>query len=206
MRRVTVVLAVLFAVFSFTSIAIAQEAEDAAGEEAAVSDEGLTMEELRDSLVEAFEARDIEAMLEHLHPSIVVTWQNADVTRGHNEVRAYFEKMLTGPNSIVVDAKGDPEIDSRKDYGAHIISFGHMNDELTLRGEKEPLKFDSRFSSLVVRHEGEAKLAGLHLSLNAFENPVMEYALAEVKKYTLFGGIGVLLLGFVLGYLVRGGK
>ena len=198
---------VFIAVLGMSTESFAQEPQVLSAE--ASVDAPPTQEELvelRNALVKAFESRNIDEMLTHVHPEIVVTWQNADVTRGHDEVRAYFNKMLSGPQSVVVAAKGNPEIESRKAFGNHIVSFGHMNDELTLRGESEPLRFDSRFSSLIVRHEGKVKLAGLHLSLNAFDNPVNKFAMDALKRYGVLGGLGILVVGFLLGFLMRGGR
>jgi ketosteroid isomerase-like protein len=160
--------------------------------------------ELRNALVEAFENRDLAGLLENVHPAIVVTWQNAEITRGHEEVKKYYEKMMLGPNSIVTDVKGKPEVDARKIYGDHVISFGHMNDIFTLRGEKEPLAFDSRFSALLERHDGKLKLAGLHLSVNAFDNPIVDHLSSKIASYAILGGFSVFGFGFMIGWLMRG--
>lgn len=196
---------VLAALFVFTALyaappaaAFAQEAESPA----APSLEELR--ELRDALLEDFQNNDFDALLEHVHPDAVVTWQNGEVSRGHDEVKAYHERMTQGPNSIVVAVKGNPVVESRKVFDNHVISFGHMNDEFQLRGQDEPLKLDSRFSAWVVRHEGALKLAGLHLSVDAFENPVNEALMSSLKSYAIGGAIVLLAGGFLLGWLIRG--
>ncbi len=56
---------------------------------------------MRDDLLDAVNKRDIDRVLRHLHPDVVVTWQNAEVSRKPDGVRAYLSRMLEGPNSIV---------------------------------------------------------------------------------------------------------
>lgn len=164
------------------------------------------LEDLRAGLVQAFEKRDTDAMLSFTTPDIVVTWQNGEVTKGKEELRQFSDRMLAGPASIVSKVEGAPSIDGRKVYGDHIISYGHMNDKFTLRGTDEVMNFDSRFSALIVRQEGKLLLAGLHLSVNAFNNPVLDGAIAFSKKILIGGGILGLILGTILGALLFGRK
>src|SRR6266850_7993285 len=66
-------------------------------------DEGVHNElrALRDGLVDAINKGDIERQLTYLHPNIVVTALNGEVSRGREGVRAYFLKMTTGPKRVV---------------------------------------------------------------------------------------------------------
>ena len=52
--------------------AAAQPAEDPAHAE---------LRALRDALVDAVNKKDVDALLRHLHPDVVVTWLNAEVSR-----------------------------------------------------------------------------------------------------------------------------
>src|SRR4051794_19107745 len=56
---------------------------------------------VKDKMVEAFNKRDVEGLLQYLHPDVVVTWQNGEVSRKHEGVRQYYQKMLLGPSAIV---------------------------------------------------------------------------------------------------------
>src|SRR5437764_674206 len=72
-----------------------------AGEQKKVPPEDPAHKELRalkEQLIEAFNKKDMDALLKHVHPNAVVTWQNAEVSRGHDGIRAYYKKMLEGPN------------------------------------------------------------------------------------------------------------
>ena len=153
---------------------------------------------LRTSLVQAFEARDIEGMLKNTHPDIMVTWQNGEVSHGQVEVRKFIDRMLTGPTSIVEKVTGNPVVEGRKHFGDQIISYGHMNDEFVLRGESSPLRFDSRFSALLIKDKERYVLAGLHLSANAFENPVVAAMFSRLSKL----GFLVFIAGCALGVVI----
>ncbi|HKR66818.1 MAG TPA: nuclear transport factor 2 family protein, partial [Thermoanaerobaculia bacterium] len=56
---------------------------------------------LKARLVDAINRNDIDAILAELHPNVVVTWQNAEVSHGRDQVRAYLERTTRGPNPIV---------------------------------------------------------------------------------------------------------
>src|SRR4051812_15826305 len=66
--------------------------------------------ELRVGIVESFVKSDIERLLTFLDPDVVVTWQNGEVCRGPQAVRAYYQRMMTGENRVVREVKADPEV------------------------------------------------------------------------------------------------
>lgn len=157
------------------------------------------LSELREGLVDGFKRRDISAMLAYVTPDIIVTWQNAEISHGKDELRTFIEQMMVGPDSVVSEVDGSPTIEGRKIYDNQIISYGHMNDRFTLRATGETLPFDSRFSALVVRNEGRLALSGLHLSVNAFDNAIMAAHVGLYKNVAIVGSIVALLIGIFLG-------
>src|SRR5947209_8972048 len=66
---------------------------------------------LRDRVIDAFNKKDLEALLENVHPDAVVTWQDAEVSRKHQGIRDYYQKMMTGPNRVVEDVKATADVD-----------------------------------------------------------------------------------------------
>src|SRR5262245_46224871 len=101
---------------------------------------------LRDGLVDAVNKKDVEALLRHLHPDVVVTWQNAEVSRKHAGVRAYLARMLDGPDRIVEEFTTNPAVDDLTIlYGGDTgISFGSSRDHFRLRGGQS-LDLNSRW-------------------------------------------------------------
>ena len=51
---------------------------------------------IKDALVNAFNQRDYDGFLRHVHPNIVATWQNAEVARRPDGIRAFMKKMTEG--------------------------------------------------------------------------------------------------------------
>jgi len=156
---------------------------------------------LRDGLVRAINARDMDTVLSYLHPDIVVTWQNAEVSRGHDGVREYYRRMLEGPARIVKNFEFavEPEeltILHGDDTG---IAFGNSTEKFELtRG----LSFEhhGRWSATLVKENGRWQLASFHASTNLFDNPLLSLA----RKSRWLVGIGAFLVGALCGWLVLG--
>ena len=52
------------------------------------------LRKLRDEMMAAFKSRDIDSLLKRVHPDVVVTWQNAEVSRGRDSVRKFYQTMM----------------------------------------------------------------------------------------------------------------
>src|SRR4030095_10162279 len=66
---------------------------------------------VRDGLLAGKNSGDIEAHLAFLHPNVVVTWHNAEVSRGRDGVRKYLDRMLHGPSKVVEKFGADVKVD-----------------------------------------------------------------------------------------------
>lgn len=158
--------------------------------------------QLRTELVEAFNKGDVDRLLLHLDPDVVVTWQNGEVCRGPAAVKAYYEKMMSGPNKIVAKLSADPKVEGRHIYGDWAVSWGNLNDEYEL-SDGTKFKLNSHFTSTIARRGEAWKVTSFHASVNAFDNPIL--SLAEKKAGTYAGaggGVVGLIVGLVIGMLV----
>jgi len=163
---------------------------------------------LKDELTAAFNKRDLDALLKHVHKDAVVTWQNAVVSRGHKGVRDYYEKMLVGDKSIVIDVKSAPEVGELSvlhggENPLTAVAYGTLNDQYKLRDGME-VKLDSVWSATLVKEDGRWLIADFHASTNTFDNAVMNIAVQ--KTLTIAGGGGAavgFLLGIVLMFVFR---
>ena len=43
---------------------------------------------------------DIDAMLSRMAPKVVITWQNGEVCRGRDAVKAFYARMAANPKRI----------------------------------------------------------------------------------------------------------
>ena len=159
---------------------------------------------LRDGIIKATNDGSIDGLLEFLHPNVVVTWQNAEVSRGRDGVREYLTRMTSGPSKRVGRFQTSPTVDELTIlYGGDTgIAFGSSNDRFEL---SDGMSFDltGRWSATMVREDGRWTIASFHASSNLFDNPVLNLA----TRSTMWAGVGGLVIGglmvFVASALIR---
>lgn len=196
-------LAAAVAVLLWTAPALAQEpAPPAAPVATTPSPEALHDEirAIRDEILAAIAKGDFGAIVPHLHPNVVFTPMNNQICRGPEEVRAYFDRMLKGPDAVLQSVRFDMKVDRLTDiYGDTGLAFGDSDAVYVMRNGRE-LPIHTRWTCALVRHEGRWKIAAFQASPNAFDNPILKQSKRGVALRT--GGIAAvagLLLGFVVG-------
>lgn len=159
---------------------------------------GAAISALRDGLVSSFQKGDIDTLITNLAPDVVVTWQNGEVCKGPEAVKAFHLRMMTGEKRIVREVKSDPKILGRQVYGDWAVSWGNLNDHFTLTdGSNLPL--NSTFTATVAKRGDRWLVTAFHASVNAFDNPVLGLA---TSKVALWSGIGAGVFGVVVGFFV----
>lgn len=170
---------------------------------AATAEANAAIDQLRTGLVDSFFKGDIDRALTYLAPDVVVTWQNGEVSHGPAEVRAYYNRMMTGPDRVVREIKAAPEIEGRHLSGDRAYSWGNLHDRFTLSDGRE-LALNSRFTIATARYGDRWLVSGYHASVNAFDNPVLTLAIRQTAQWSaLIGGAIGLLLGLVGPRLLR---
>lgn len=163
------------------------------------ADPTAAIQSLREDLVDSFNKGDIDRLLSHLAPDVVITWQNGEVCRGPEQVRAYYDKMMTGPDRVVVSVESNPQITHRQVYGDWAVSWGLMNDCFRLTDGSD-LDMDSKFTATIARFGDVWKVTSFHLSVNAFDNAILSRAIQRTALWTgVLVGIIALIVGMVLG-------
>ena len=150
---------------------------------------------LRDGLIKATNDANLDALLELLHPNVVITWQNAEVSRGRNGVREYLTRMMGGPNKVVRRFQTAPTVDELTIlYGGDTgIAFGTSKDRFEL---SDGMNFDltGRWSATMVKEGGRWMIASFHASANLFDNPILNLA----ARSTMWSGVGGLVIGALI--------
>lgn len=160
---------------------------------------------IRDEILAAIGRGDFAAIVPHLHPNVVFTPMNNRVCRGPEEVRAYFDRMLKGPDAVLKSVRFDMKVDRLTDlYGDTGLAFGDSDAVYVMRNGTE-LAIRTRWTCALVRQDGRFKIAAFQASPNAFDNPI----LAQMSRVASLkgGGIGAvagLLLGLVIARRKRG--
>jgi ketosteroid isomerase-like protein len=158
---------------------------------------------LRDALIKATNEGNIDGLLAHLHPNVVVTWQNAEVSRGHAGVRDYLQRMTGGPNPVVRAFKTAPKVDELTIlYGGDTlgIAFGSSHDEFDLT-DGTGFHLDARWTATLVREGGRWLVASFHASTNLFNNPVLATATRTALRLGIGGALFGVVLGLALGFV-----
>jgi uncharacterized protein (TIGR02246 family) len=154
---------------------------------------------LRDELIAAVNAGDPDKLMSYLHPNCVVTWQDGTCCRGRDGVRAYYNKMMTGPKAIVRSFKTDLKVDELTIlYGGDAgIAFGSSEDQFKLSHGRNFTLHD-RWTATVVKEDGRWQVAACHVSTSPFDNPL----LAAVKRGAIAVGAIAGIVGVALGLFI----
>lgn len=168
------------------------------------------LREVKKAMTDAFNKKDLDALLKYVHKDVVVVWQNGEVSRGQDEIRAYYKRMLGGDSSVLLKVEANPTMkENSKLYGSPAttaVAVGDLNDKYKLRDGTE-IDMQSKFSATLVKEEGKWLIVSFHGSANVFQNDVLKYAIN--RTMWLAGSIGsvvALVLGLILGRVLGGRK
>jgi ketosteroid isomerase-like protein len=175
---------------------------------------------LRDALLVAWQHRDLDALLNHVAPNVVVTWQNGEVSRGPDGLRKFNGEVMNGRDGVVAKVASTLKVDELSIlYGNETaIAFGSIHDDLTLNrsiaraaflGAGNVLALDSRWTATLVKMDGQWKVASYQVSTDAFSNPILSAAIAAGERSATLAGIGGLVVGAILAWFLlrrRGGN
>lgn len=147
----------------------------------------------------AISSLQVEEVIKLMHPDVIVTWQNAEVSRGPDQIRAYYNRMMKGSAPIVKKFSTQATLGGNAAfYGDTAIAYGTTVDNFELM---EGLNFTLRgnWSTTVVKTDGQWKIAALHFSTNLFDNPLLNKA----KQLAWYLAVAGLLAGMLLMFLVN---
>ena len=164
---------------------------------------GASSEELsvlRNGLIKAMNSHDIDKFLDFLHPDVVITHQDAKVSRGHDGVRNYLNELLVGPDAVLKDFKVQATKDGKTvfHHGNTGISYGSTIESYTLADGSE-FDLNGRWSVTVVEHNGKWVVASAHSSVNVVDNAIVNMA----RDSAFWAAIVSLLIGLIIGFLVK---
>ena len=181
-------------------------ADEQNGATAAVTDEEIHEElrALRTRLFEAYQKRDLDALLNNVAPNVVITWQNGEHNVGHDQFRAFYDKMMTGDNRIVDDITSEVEVDDvstlySKDTA---VARGSLSDHFVL-ADGSDFVLNSRWTATVCKMEDGWKVTSFHVSANIFDNPILSVAQGAIMKVAGITGFVALILGIIIGRISR---
>ena len=152
----------------------------------------------RDALVDAVNGNNRDRLVSLLHKNVTVTWLNGEVSRGPEQVRAFYDRMMTGEKRVVASIAIRPTVDEKADlYGSTAVAFGSSEDDYKLVSGMD-FKVTSRWRATAVKEDGHWLIVNFHNSLGAFDNPL----LAAAKRTALWAAVIAALVGAVVGFFI----
>jgi len=151
----------------------------------------------------AINAQDIEGIIAQMHPDCTVTWWNAEISRGHSDIRAYYRRMVKDDGRLISKYATQAKLGDHARFlgssGDVAVADGSMMDEFfpIIRG---PFKLNSRWSATAAKSDGAWKIANLHLSSNVFTNTLISEL---TRALWIVGGAGVIIGGVAGWFLGR---
>lgn len=174
---------------------------DEPANEKAIHDE---LRALRKDLIEAYNDNDIDRLLSNCQENVIVTWQNGEVSVGHQGIRDYYDRMMNGPDRVVASLRVDPTVDDISTiYGdSTAIARGKMNDRYELTSGKN-FDLNSRWSATAIKEADRWLIASFHASANVFDNGVLSLMTRQIMFWTGAIALSVGLVGGgILGWSI----
>lgn len=152
---------------------------------------------------QALNGQDLDAIVPLLHPEVVVTYQNGEVTRGIDQVRSFYDRMLIGPEAVVKEFSTRPSVSAPATFhGDTAVAHGTTEERYVL-AEGLDFTLDTRWTATVARDGGAWKVASLHFSGNLFDNPILTGTRRTVWMAAGGGLLAGMLLMLLFGRLRR---
>ncbi|MDH3762397.1 MAG: nuclear transport factor 2 family protein [Gammaproteobacteria bacterium] len=129
-----------------------------------------------DDLKQALNAHDFAKAAMHLDENGVITYYNAEVTQGHEQGQAYFDRMLKDSAAVVKEYSLTGDISAPAVFhGSTAVAYGTTEEHFKLA---EGLEFvlHGRWTTTLQKKDGSWKIIALHFSSNLFDNPLLNNA------------------------------
>jgi len=191
-----------FAAAMLLSTTLAQAAQPELSPEDKQDHEALRA--LLATFTEAFNTRNLDPLLPHLHPMFAVTMVNQDVVTSPNELKGYLAQQFDGPDALLTDVKIKPDADVLTAFveGRIGINRGSSVDTYTLK-DGRVVTLNTRWTGTAIKDGSQWKILNAHIGLNAIDNPILD-GMEKLKWLWTGGALAVgLLVGFLLGWMFK---
>lgn len=176
--------------------------EPASADSPAADGDKATHEQLiaiREAIVKSVNEQDVDGLIEHIHPDVVVVWQNAVISRGHEGVRTYYKEALGGPEAVLESFTVEPKVQELTilhgdDTG---IAYGTILCHFKFKGGRQ-FDLNGPWSATLVKNEGDWTIASFHASAGLFDNPLLLAAQAWLIRGCFISGFAGLILGAII--------
>lgn len=158
---------------------------------------------LKTTMEKALNERDLDTIVANCDPNVVFTTMNGDVARGPEQIRAYFNKMLTAPGHIVKSVTVKFDVDALTTlYGGDTgVATGSSTDHYELTNGKT-FDIKGRWTCTMVKSGDKWVISAFHYSADVFRNPIVDGYKKGIWMAGVGAGVVALILGLILGRLM----
>jgi ketosteroid isomerase-like protein len=158
---------------------------------------------VKDRLQQAVNTKNSTALIADLTPDVTFTAINNDTVIGIDNVKAYYDKMMSGSSRFLNDFSMSATADDLSRLYANntiAVATGRADAALDLRGGSGmkytlPLRWTATLSG----SSGSWKLAAIHFSADLSDNPYLT-TLSTFWKWVVAGtGLAALAIGYFIG-------
>lgn len=145
-------------------------------------------------IVNGINEQNIDRMVAQMDENATVIWLNAEASRGHADIKAYYKRMVGTGDAILKKYTTKAKVAAPARFlGEIAVADGTMEDEF-FPIRRGPFKLNSNWSVTCIKRDGKWKILHLHLSTNVFNNELLD----EVKQMVWYAAGGGLLAGVIL--------
>ena len=165
------------------------------------------LRQLRDTVVAAINNLDGKALASCFAREFAFTTVNQTVITNQAQFQEFFDRTFHSPDSLVtgIHTEAAADILTRFIDENTGVCYGSSKDTYTLKSGGTAT-MNNRWSATMVKENGEWKVALAHVGTDFMSNPVLDRAVSAAKRLAFGVGIGGLILGFIVGWLIAGRK
>lgn len=154
----------------------------------------------------AINAGDYDKILPFLDEHVEATSITQEVMSNRAEVGAYFREWF-GPGgymkavNMTLVADNLTELSPDKTWG---LVRGTASEKYEAK-DGDRFDFKTRWTAVLTKNaDGQWRLRAIHFGTNQLDNPVLTKVRTTLTRYGIIGGLVALVVGFGLGWAVRG--
>ena len=165
-------------------------------------------DELRQMLktaTDAMNSKNLDALAPLFYTKFSITTVDQKLFTNLADFKAYYEGLYTGANAPLKSIAFKPEADQLTEFvGDQIgLSHGTSTDTYTF-SDGDTRVMTSRWTATVFKDNGKWKILNLHIGADLLTNPVVSTLKSYIYKVGIGSGLGGLILGFAVAWLLRG--
>ena len=156
-----------------------------------------------DQVETALNEGDIDKIKPLLRDDIVVTFVNAEVTRGVDAIGDYYDKVLGGSNALLSGYQTRAEVSApARFFGNTAVADGISTDTYTFP-TGDTMEMPTRWNATLIREDDTWKIAQLNFSANPFTNPILGAVQDQLVTFSVVALVVGLLIGIVGGRISK---